>query len=71
MALCANPRCKRQFEPRRKNQRFCQTQCRQQAKNERWPLVRVNRRQAGLLKARRERQEAKTSGVPPLPGPLD
>jgi predicted DNA-binding transcriptional regulator AlpA len=65
--ICACP-CKREFEPKRKNQIYYEPACRMKDKNRRWPRIRASALRALSGMASANAQQAVRAGVPPLLG---
>lgn len=63
---CANPACRKEFQPKRRNQLFHSRDCREQAKRNRWAVVRVPKDRKASWAGRLLRQEAETSSATPL-----
>lgn len=61
-------KCGEEFEPERGNQIYKDASHRQRDKERRWPRKRRSAFRVILRNGYRERQEAQTSGVPPLLG---
>jgi hypothetical protein len=60
--------CQQEFQPKRSTQIYFSAEHRQRDKNRRWPRKRQSVFPVASRDGPTERQEAKTSGVPPLPG---
>lgn len=67
--LCANPDCKIEFEPTRRDQKYHSPTCRMAAANQRLPPKRVRKDEIRYLYTRRKRQEAKSDHVTWCPPP--
>jgi predicted DNA-binding transcriptional regulator AlpA len=65
--ICACP-CRREFEPKRRNQIYLNAEHRQKDENRRWPVKRGTNFGAAFRNGPGERQEARASGVTPLLG---